>query len=132
MLTPNEAVALPLEERWYRVACAWAAMYIAYRPGAKGEGGDADDVAARIGLTRLRDELAEKSGMPLADLYAAEDDAAETMPVLCAYCAWEGTAPKDDLLPTLHAHVLVCPDHPMRAVEAERDRLRRILAEVAT
>lgn len=56
-----------------------------------------------------------------------------TQSLTCAYCGHEyppGTPPSQ--AEALSAHIRVCAKHPMREVEAERDRLRAALRPFAT
>ena len=48
-----------------------------------------------------------------------------TQDLTCAYCAWcvDCPATMAERLAVIRAHVLACPEHPMRAVEKQRDEL---------
>jgi len=51
----------------------------------------------------------------------------DKLPTYCAYCGFE--VPIDDKAASkIGVHIATCPKHPMRIVEAERDRLRDGLA----
>jgi hypothetical protein len=47
----------------------------------------------------------------------------------CAYCSERFELDSPDMTERVTAHILTCPKHPMRAVEAERDALQAELRE---
>ena len=89
---------------------------------------DLGDRATRVvALIAERDE-ARRFGEDAATKYNALP--AEGRRVTCVYCGHHyehGTPESQDA--RLSAHITVCDKHPMRAVEAERDHLRDVLAQ---
>jgi len=50
----------------------------------------------------------------------------------CPFCDWCDLVPEGESGEVLGEHVLTCPAHPMRQVEAERDQARRRVGELET
>ena len=85
--------------------------------------GGSEMVAAFRRLATVLGDRAALDAQDVAEMEAGEyEDVARTLP--CAYCAESLKVPAGaDASAVARAHVATCPAHPLRATEAERDRL---------
>jgi hypothetical protein len=128
---PTSIDDMPLEERWYRAACAIVASECHERSLGEVDGSEEDRVSMAA-FARLRDEMAAAAGLPpgfIAAQFADHEDA-RTVPTVCSFCDWRQDAPLDDYRTVIRLHALVCPDHPMREVERLRDVLAATVRDV--
>lgn len=80
---------------------------------------------ARAEIARLTNTLAKLTA-PEGTVTLGTDLALKLSRGCCQHCGWEGATTTDhkEARREINAHQVVCLEHPMRAVEAERDDLR--------
>ncbi len=87
---------------------------------------DAEGDTTEASLARLCERLQKELGKLKTELVTAEAEreGARNAPSICCYCEQGVFANDDEGLERLKEHVeKICPLHPMRKVEAERDRV---------